>query len=55
MTGRRPGTARKKRVRKRKFWVKRARGSCEMMKLVLASRNQKKMKEMNDILSGMGV
>ena len=26
-----------------------------MMKLVLASRNQKKMKEMNDILSGMGV
>ena len=26
-----------------------------MMKLVLASRNQKKMKEMNEILSGMGV
>ena len=26
-----------------------------MMKLVLASRNQKKMKERNDILSGMGV
>ena len=25
------------------------------MKLVLASKNQKKMKEMNDILSGMGV